>query len=413
MISYNDFRNAVRDGTHIEQRQFARQWWRNALLMGLIAVLCLAAMGMAWRAGRPINDSYTEAQLASRVSNQTGKVALLTAELQFWQLRVVQSFAAQGAAALGADAQARAKHNALLKELNAAVDLLVAEDLSPTQRSAAAELTQAMEAFDRSDREMMVALVQSKAAPVNQTQLSHTLPLEQTQQSASELVKRAKKLSEMTSKQSQALQSVAYEENGALWTGIALTMGFALLLAALLAFLLRKALKSNAALLRQVNDAARTDPLTGLLNRRALEQRLEFEYKRASRDKSPLALVMIDIDFFKKYNDAHGHAQGDVLLRSCAESWRRDVRASDLVARMGGEEFAIVMNRCDAHQASAKTVALRQAMPWDTSFSAGVAMWQDGEAFVDWYKRADAALYVAKQNGRARTEIAANPTPAI
>ena len=57
---------------------------------------------------------------------------------------------------------------------------------------------------------------------------------------------------------------------------------------------------ANAALLRQVNEAARTDPLTGLLNRRALEQRLEFEYKRASRDKSPLALVMLDIDFFKK-----------------------------------------------------------------------------------------------------------------
>lgn len=401
MISFKDFRNAVRHGTHVEQRHFAKQWWRNTFLMALIAALCLSSMLMAWRAGRPVNDNYVEAQLASRVSDQTSKVALLTAELQFWQSQLVDSYAKEGVLALGVEAKPRAAHNSLLKQLNMAVDRLVAEDLSRLQRVSAVELTAAMDAFERSDREMFSALIAGKS-PASKNEKT----LNQTKVAAEQLVASAKKLSEMTREQAQTLQTQAYEENAFLWTGIFLAMGFALLLAAVLAYMLRKALVANAALLREVNQAARTDPLTGLLNRRALEQRLEFEFKRASRDQTALALVMIDLDYFKNYNDTHGHAQGDFLLRSCAEQWRAAVRASDLVARMGGEEFAIVMNRCDAAQALVKTAALRQSMPWDTSFSAGIAVWREAESFVDWYKRADAALYLAKQNGRACTEVA-------
>jgi diguanylate cyclase (GGDEF)-like protein len=165
-----------------------------------------------------------------------------------------------------------------------------------------------------------------------------------------------------------------------------------------------------------------TDPLTGLANRRRLEESLRDEWQRAKRTHTPLSLAMVDIDHFKQYNDRHGHREGDRCLQRVATQLSRNVRGNDLVARYGGEEFAVVMP--DTGGAAAREAAERIRLAISAlgepltadrvvTTSVGVATLQDAE-HPDAYElserqgtdqlveRADAALYEAKRTGRNR-----------
>jgi diguanylate cyclase (GGDEF)-like protein len=116
--------------------------------------------------------------------------------------------------------------------------------------------------------------------------------------------------------------------------------------------------------------------------------------------------MLIDLDFFKKYNDKYGHVRGDAHLKACAAAWRNGIRGRDVLARMGGEEFAVIMPNCTEEQAYATAQRLQAAMPQNTSFSAGISLCLPNEIFDVWYERADQALYKAKASGRARIELA-------
>ena len=94
---------------------------------------------------------------------------------------------------------------------------------------------------------------------------------------------------------------------------------------------------------RSLEESARTDDLTGLLNRRAWEEELPREMARARRSSDPLCVAMLDLDFFKAYNDERGHQAGDRLLKQSAAAWVTELRASDMLARYGGEEFTVVL----------------------------------------------------------------------
>ncbi len=156
-----------------------------------------------------------------------------------------------------------------------------------------------------------------------------------------------------------------------------------------------------------------TDPLTGLANRRRLEQAVRDERLRARRSHAPLSLAMVDIDHFKQYNDKYGHRAGDRCLQRVANQIARNVRESDLVARYGGEEFAIVMPDTDSQAGSevaerVRAAVSRLAEPLAegslVTVSAGVATlyhseWADTDQLLEW---ADAALYEAKRTGRDR-----------
>ena len=96
-------------------------------------------------------------------------------------------------------------------------------------------------------------------------------------------------------------------------------------------------------LLARLEESARTDDLTGLLNRRAWEEELPREMARARRQQHPLCVAMLDLDFFKNYNDERGHQAGDRLLKQSAAAWVAELRASDTLARYGGEEFTVVL----------------------------------------------------------------------
>jgi diguanylate cyclase (GGDEF)-like protein/PAS domain S-box-containing protein len=155
-------------------------------------------------------------------------------------------------------------------------------------------------------------------------------------------------------------------------------------------------------LLARVEVLARHDALTGLPNRRALEELLPREMARARRSQSPLCLAVVDIDRFKAYNDSNGHLAGDAVLRECAIAWDSQLRGADSIVRFGGEEFVVVLPDCSFDEAAEILERLREATPAGQTCSAGLAHWDFIEASDGLLDRADAALYEAKAAGRDR-----------
>lgn len=180
---------------------------------------------------------------------------------------------------------------------------------------------------------------------------------------------------------------------------------------------IRYSLKLGAAL-RELRELATRDALTGLLNRRAFDELLAEEVNRAGRLGHPLALVMLDLDYFKTINDTHGHAAGDAVLAEAAKAFRSEVRSIDRVARIGGEEFAVLLMETGADDGfnvarhlvdtvRTRTVALASGTALSFTASAGVATLKtsDGTA-AGLLAAADKALYAAKHGGRDRAVLA-------
>jgi len=177
------------------------------------------------------------------------------------------------------------------------------------------------------------------------------------------------------------------------------------LLGALFAVLARRAAIAHRRLVADLEAAAHTDGLTGIVNRRGLDERLPVEVARADRLGYPLTVAMIDLDHFKRFNDRHGHAAGDRVLRGAAQAWRAKLRPMDLLARYGGEEFTLVLPACDAAQAVSMVERLRPLTPERQTFSAGIALRLPGEDDAELLARADRALLAAKRAGRNRSVI--------
>lgn len=160
---------------------------------------------------------------------------------------------------------------------------------------------------------------------------------------------------------------------------------------------------------------AETDTLTDLTNRRGLEKKLEIESIRARQNDTPFSIILIDIDHFKKVNDSFGHLVGDSLLKNIANLLRDHLRKNDIAARYGGEEFLVLLPETEiggALSVGEKIRAALSAKEWkikDTgksmgriTVSMGIAQYDLQEKMEDFIKRADDALYLAKNNGRDR-----------
>ena len=156
----------------------------------------------------------------------------------------------------------------------------------------------------------------------------------------------------------------------------------------------------RADLLARLDELTRTDDLTGLPNRRAWDELLRHELASAQRHGHPLSVAMLDLDHFKRYNDERGHLAGDQLLRQAATVWTQQLRATDVLARWGGEEFALLLPACDGHEAAHLVERLRGTLPHHITFSAGIATGDGSEAPRSLLDAADAALYEAKAGGR-------------
>lgn len=174
----------------------------------------------------------------------------------------------------------------------------------------------------------------------------------------------------------------------------------------------------NHRLQRSLREQTIRDPLTGLFNRRYMEEAMTLEIARAARSGAPLSLVMCDVDHFKRFNDDHGHDAGDAVLQAVAAEMKNRFRDGDVVCRFGGEEFTVIAPGTSSEALLTRVEAARQAIAelnvhqngrtlGATSMSFGIASWheamaRDGSSLI---QAADAALYQAKREGRNRATI--------
>jgi diguanylate cyclase (GGDEF)-like protein len=180
---------------------------------------------------------------------------------------------------------------------------------------------------------------------------------------------------------------------------------------AVIAGVVRTLAARNERLVARLTAESRLDPLTGVLNRRGLAERLDAEVARALREQRPLAVVAIDVDHFKRINDTFGHDAGDRSLMWLADLLCEQTRGSDLIARTGGEEFLVVLPGADLESASEFAERLRHAVaagnpPVALTISAGVAAETVPSTAFALTQAADAALYDAKRQGRDRVAAA-------
>lgn len=190
--------------------------------------------------------------------------------------------------------------------------------------------------------------------------------------------------------------------------------------------LLRKAEAANAQLVREIEQRkqlerelkhqAITDPLTGLFNRRHFDELYERERERARRHGTPLTLVMVDLDFFKEVNDRYGHECGDIVLRDVAQFLRDGLRQPDLVGRLGGEEFVLLLPETDTEEARVMIERLRSRLAERVMVVAGesvsvtatfalAAVHPERDSLNDALRVVDLALYQGKDEGRNRLVV--------
>ncbi|MDR9501802.1 MAG: diguanylate cyclase [Desulfurivibrionaceae bacterium] len=158
---------------------------------------------------------------------------------------------------------------------------------------------------------------------------------------------------------------------------------------------------------KRLQEISVTDSLTKLYNHRHIIERLQEHVSTAKRYQRDLTVIMLDIDFFKKVNDAYGHPFGDKVLEQVATTLREEIRAADIAGRYGGEEFLVVMPETGLVEGLNTAERIRLALegltwqhPITVTISAGVATWQKGETTSELITRADALLYRAKEGGR-------------
>lgn len=169
--------------------------------------------------------------------------------------------------------------------------------------------------------------------------------------------------------------------------------------------------------IREVEYISNTDQLTEIANRKRFEEEIQQEIGRARRYKHPLTLAIFDLDLFKDINDTHGHGTGDQVLKSTAELVRCNIRSVDGFARWGGEEFTLIFPNMTLENAllaceKLRTLIQQHEIEPGLSFTAsfGVSLFQHGDCFEDLLRRADDALYRAKDKGRNRVESQAAPS---
>ena len=156
--------------------------------------------------------------------------------------------------------------------------------------------------------------------------------------------------------------------------------------------------------MEEISHIASHDRLTSVYSRHMFEEMLQKELSRAKRYSRPLALIMVDVDFFKEVNDRYGHQTGDIVLREIALTLQEDLRDSDLVSRWGGEEFVIILPNTTREQAAAIAEELRTAVE-ERRFNGGISLtcsfgvtaYREEDNVDSLFARIDKALYRAKE----------------
>jgi diguanylate cyclase (GGDEF)-like protein len=191
---------------------------------------------------------------------------------------------------------------------------------------------------------------------------------------------------------------VGYAARGATFLGVGVFVG-------LQAHERIKLERQREDLLAELQASATHDPLTGLPNRGAWDDRMERELRRAASTGEPLSALAIDLDGLKRINDTHGHQQGDRLLQRCAHAWNGVLRQGDYLARLGGDEFLVLLPGSAEGVAEQLAKRIVGAVPFNQTCSVGIATWDGEEAAFELVHRADQGMYAAKAAGGGRTEL--------
>jgi two-component system, cell cycle response regulator len=182
----------------------------------------------------------------------------------------------------------------------------------------------------------------------------------------------------------------------------------------------RELTQERTRMMEKLQKLAVTDGLTSLYNSRYFYNQLELEVDRSTRYKHPLALLLIDVDHFKDYNDAYGHLEGDQVLVRFSQILKSCLRANDSAYRYGGEEFTVILPETGAEEARTVAQRIRTALEAETfipasgqavskTISIGVTEYAPMEGMMSFVKRADEAMYLSKQNGRNRVSVLIPP----
>jgi diguanylate cyclase (GGDEF)-like protein len=369
---------------------------RQAWLVLLAAALMAGGVVLALRALSFDSEVHRRYEYALTLSQAALEVQQTSADLRAWQARNGREL--PRAADPSVSASEFAALGQLAGDLRRRLERLAELEMPADHHAKLAPLQQTLLGFERIARQA-TELGGSGAEPSRASLIASSAEFDALEHSLTELVSGTHARAAASARQAEGLSDTAR-------VALIAFSATALLLALTLIGLTLRTLRANNALLDRMSHLAQEDGLTGIANRRTLDEALPVEFARARRSGQPLTLVMMDLDHFKRYNDRRGHAAGDALLRGAAQAWLKQMRPTDLLARYGGEEFTLVLPVCTADQAAQLVDRLRPLMPDRQTFSAGVATWEATETPTELLQRADRALSLAKKGGRNRTMIA-------
>jgi diguanylate cyclase (GGDEF)-like protein len=369
---------------------------RQAWLVLLAAALMAGGVVLALRALSFDSEVHRRYEYALTLSQAALEVQQTSADLRAWQARNGRELPRTADPAVSASEFAALGQ--LAGDLRRRLDRLAELEMPADHHAKLAPLQQTLLGFERIARQAAEP-GSDGAGPSRAALLASSAEFDALEHSLTELVSSTHARAAASARQAEGLSDTAR-------VALIAFSATALLLALTLIGLTLRTLRANNALLDRMSHLAQEDGLTGIANRRTLDEALPVEFARARRSGQPLTLVMMDLDHFKRYNDRRGHAAGDALLRGAAQAWLKQMRPTDLLARYGGEEFTLVLPACTADQAAQLVDRLRPLMPDRQTFSAGVATWEATETPTELLQRADRALSLAKKGGRNRTMIA-------
>jgi diguanylate cyclase (GGDEF)-like protein len=365
------------------------------MLLGVVALLVLGVFSAQRELQSRAEDDLraTRLQTLERLSSQA---RFLLADMNGWQIAYTLEYAERGTEALRGSTGARARFSkaataleAALSELEASVGELTTYEATQLQQARAAFTN-----FMARDAEVSRALRRGDEASARGLVLGAELVEFERMNTALQSISASITRENATlRRESQDSIRNAYRQLLTFSSGVALSLVLMLTLLAL-------NVQQRTRLIQRLSWQARTDGLTGLLNRRAWDDGYPLALARARRTGQPLSIVMVDLDRFKQFNDTYGHAAGDKLLRLTAQCLQRGTRVTDIVARYGGEEFSLALEGCTAEDAVALLNRVKSQLPEGRTFSAGVAQTTGEET------PAVILEYAAKRSGRDCVMIA-------
>ena len=368
------------------RRAFRRQALIGALALVLL-VFATAVLLLELKLNEAVQSRYQE---ALSIAQRALDAHRLAAQLARDQLRLQ----AEPAAAIGAEPASDARQLRLKAELERMrADLQRVRELSLTPEERG-ELRQLESSLADAAQISLRAPTDPKLAPAGRYRMQFESIAASLDALSANVAARALAASE----RSRFLDQIA---RYTLFVAVLLAVSFG----GLFGLLMWRSQMASREVMAVLDRMAHEDGLTGITNRRGLDDGLTIELARARRTGVALTVVMMDLDHFKRFNDRRGHAAGDILLRGAAQAWRQQLRPTDLLARYGGEEFTLVLPSCEAAAACLLVERLRPLMPERQTFSAGVATWDEHESPAQLLNRADRALLVAKKQGRNRTVV--------